>query len=62
MRVNIKEASERFEELVDRAIRGEEVIISDGERLAKLIAINESRFKHGILKDQLSSEGMPDFL
>lgn len=40
MQVNVSEAQDRFEELLDRIAVGEEVVITDhGEPVAKLVPI-----------------------
>jgi antitoxin (DNA-binding transcriptional repressor) of toxin-antitoxin stability system len=62
MLFSVEEAQNRFEELVERALRGEEVLIGNPDRMAKLVPFRPRQFKHGILKDVLTAEGMPDFL
>lgn len=39
MQFGVDEAQERFEELLARAAAGEEILISEGERIAKLVPL-----------------------
>ena len=62
MRLTIEEAEKRFEELIDLAAQGEEIIIAKGKTaVAEIIPIRQGKFKHGILKDKLAGPA-PDFL
>jgi hypothetical protein len=46
MLLNVEEAQEQLEHLIELTLRGEEVFISSGEQLFQLIPATKSRFVH----------------
>jgi antitoxin (DNA-binding transcriptional repressor) of toxin-antitoxin stability system len=62
MQVTIDTAKTDLSKLIAAASAGEDVIIAEGQvPVARLVAIQPSRFAIGILKDKLSGP-VPDFL
>ncbi len=58
LKINIKEARQRFKELLDRAEHGEEIIIlRRGEAVAKLISVGNKGRRLPILEDFRKSIG-----
>jgi antitoxin (DNA-binding transcriptional repressor) of toxin-antitoxin stability system len=52
---SVEEAQDRFEDLIERALRGEEILIGDSDRAAKLIPARPAGPKHGVLEDALTA-------
>jgi antitoxin (DNA-binding transcriptional repressor) of toxin-antitoxin stability system len=62
MQVSVPVTKEELLELIDAALKGEEVIISPADRgPIKLVPVSKGKFKHGILEGKLTGE-VPDFL
>lgn len=62
MKVTIDEASARLSTLIDAVLTGEDVVIVQGDTpVAKLIPIEKTDFKFGMLRGQLKGPS-PDFL
>lgn len=62
MEVSVPGSEKEILELIDAALKGEEVIIAPKDRTAvKLVPVDRPRFKHGILKDVLKGP-VPNFL
>jgi hypothetical protein len=61
MLLSVEEAENRFEELVELALGGEEILIAYEDRLVQLVPFRPRQFIHGILADKLTGE-VPDFL
>ncbi len=61
MKVTVHKAKSDLSKLIEAAERGEEVIISRGKvPVVKLVALNASKFKFGLLAGKLGNT--PDFL
>lgn len=56
MRFGIDEAQERFEELLARAAAGEEILISEGERIVKLVPLDGENVRPQTLSDAAAGE------
>ncbi|WP_420960192.1 type II toxin-antitoxin system Phd/YefM family antitoxin [Brucella sp. IR073] len=62
MQVTVHAAKTNLSKLIEAAIAGEEVVIAKGKRpVAKIVAIPQTRFVIGILKDELEGT-VPNFL
>ena len=62
MQVNVHAAKTQLSKLIDAALAGEEVVIArDSKPVVRLVPVSRSGVVFGLLKDRLSSEGMPDF-
>ena len=62
MQVKVHAAKTQLSQLIEAALRGEEVIISRGDKpVVKLVPVEKKAFKFGMLADQLKGE-IPDFL
>ena len=61
MQVTIHAAKTNLSKLIDAALSGEEVVIAKGRKpVVKIVPIDQSPFKIGLLKGQVDGEG-PDF-
>ncbi|WP_343713823.1 type II toxin-antitoxin system Phd/YefM family antitoxin [Inquilinus sp.] len=61
MQVTVHVAKTHLSKLIDAALSGEEVVIAKGRKpVVKLVAIPQSKFQIGLLKDELGGPG-PDF-
>mgnify|MGYP004521893769 CR=1 FL=1 len=61
MQVTVHAAKANLSELIEAALSGEEVIIARGKLpVVKIVPIAQSKFRIGVLKDQLTGSG-PDF-
>ena len=62
MQVTISDAELRFREMIDAALRGEEVTIASGSIPAlRLVPIEKGRLTYGVMADKLKGP-VPDFL
>jgi antitoxin (DNA-binding transcriptional repressor) of toxin-antitoxin stability system len=62
MQVTIHAAKTNLSKLIEAALAGEEVVIAKGKTaVVKLVAIERTRFKMGLLKGKVPPGG-PDFL
>ncbi len=61
MQVTVSEARAHLSKLIDAALAGEEVVITEGcKPVIKLVAIPQNKFQIGILEGQLEGPS-PDF-
>lgn len=61
MQVTVHAAKTHLSKLIEAVLAGEEVIIAKGKQpVVKIVALPRSRFKIGVLKDQITGAG-PDF-
>jgi prevent-host-death family protein len=61
MQVTVHAAKTNLSKLIEAVLAGEEVIIAKGKQpVVKIVPIPRSRFKIGVLKDQITGTG-PDF-
>lgn len=62
MLVNVHTAKTQLSKLIEAALAGEDVVIARGEKpVVRLVAIEQGRFKIGLLRDKGLGQG-PDFL
>jgi antitoxin (DNA-binding transcriptional repressor) of toxin-antitoxin stability system len=61
MQFTVHAAKTNLSKLIEAALAGEEVVIAKGRKpVVKLVAIPQSKFQIGLLKDELVGPG-PDF-
>lgn len=61
MQFTVHAAKTNLSKLIDAALSGEEVVIAKGSKpVVKIVPIEQTSFKIGILKGKLAGEG-PDF-
>ncbi|MBO9726072.1 MAG: type II toxin-antitoxin system prevent-host-death family antitoxin [Novosphingobium sp.] len=61
MQVTVHAAKTNLSKLIEAVLAGEEVIIAKGKQpVVKIVPILRSRFRIGVLKDQITGAG-PDF-
>lgn len=61
MQVTVHAAKTNLSKLIEAALAGEEVVIAKGKRpVVKIVPLDTSVFKIGLLKDKLTGDG-PDF-
>jgi prevent-host-death family protein len=61
MQFTVHAAKTNLSKLIDAALSGEEVVIAKGSRpVVKIVPIEQTPFKIGILRDQVTGNG-PDF-
>ena len=62
MQVNVETAETQLSELIDAALKGEEVVIArESGPAVRLVPVPRSGFRIGSMAHLLTSEGMPDF-
>lgn len=61
MQVTVHAAKTNLSKLIEAVLAGEEVVIAKGKQpMVKIVPFPRSRFKIGVLKDQIAGTG-PDF-
>ena len=62
MQVMIDDTHDRFREMIDAAMRGEEVLIASAAgTVLRLVPVEKRRFTYGVMADKLKGP-TPDFL